>query len=228
MRAVACQEATIEGALGASSSVTVSVLAKRVARDARSPALGRALLRPERRGFTLVEVMVVVVIAGILAIVGVTALNKHLMASRGIEALAMIQSIRSAQEAHRALNGTYLDVSRAGWFPRDPSQNGVGKFKTTFYSTSGEGGHADNARWLELNPTVSGPVLAGYRTNAGLPGEAMTEPARSVESLQWPDATEPWYVIQAIADTNGDGSVAFFLASSLNGEVYRSGEYEGG
>lgn len=179
------------------------------------------------RGFTLVELMVVVVIAGILATIGVSAVNKHLTASRGVEALAMIQSIRSAQEAHRALNGVYLDVSQAGWFPRDPSLNGVGKLKTTFYQSSGAGGHEDNARWLELNPNVAGPVLAGYQTNAGLPGEAMTEPAIAVESLQWPETTEPWYVIQAVADANADGKVAFFLASSLNGEVYRSSEFEG-
>ena len=45
----------------------------------------------------------------------------------------------------------------------------------------------------------------------------------------WPAAdkqTEPWFVIQAMADTDGDGEKSWFVAGSLNGEVYVENEGE--
>ncbi len=182
--------------------------------------------RTRDRGFTLTEVMVVVVIASILAVAAVSSLRKHVSSSRTIEGLTMVQSIRAAQEHYKALNGEYMDVSLSGlWYPRDPT-GASGRQKTTFFGPPGDGAHADNDNWLTLNPTVAGPVMFGYRTSAGMPGEAMTEPAQAVTGLVWPGTTEPWYVIQAIGDADGDGLTAFYLASSINGEVYRHNEGE--
>lgn len=187
----------------------------------------RRRLRATCRGFTLTELMVVVVIAGILAAIAVRSLSNHVSSSRTIEALTMVQSIRAAQERYKSMHAVYLDVSQSNtWYPRDPSLVGTeGRVKTTFFQSTGDG-HADNGRWLTLNPTLAGPVMFGYQTRAGLPGEVMTEPAVGVAGLDWPEPVEPWYVIQAIADADGDKVTAYYLASSINGEVYRQNEGE--
>ena len=177
------------------------------------------------RGFTLVELMVVVTIVGILSVVMVRSLTKHTESSRTVEALTMVQSVRAAQERHRAMNMVYLDVSQSDtWYPRNPIPVGSGRDRHAFYMA--EGAHADGARWVALNPTVPGPVRFGYMTRSGLAGETLTEPAVVVPGLVWPEATDSWYVIQAVADVDGDGDFAYYLASSLNGEVYRANEGE--
>jgi type II secretory pathway pseudopilin PulG len=164
--------------------------------------------------------MVVVVIAGTLAMIGVATLKRQMSSSRATEAMTMIQSIRAAQEQNRSTQGVYLDVSQSGtWYPWDPAASANRGKQTTFFQGIG-GSHPDNARWLALNPTAPGPTRFGYQTTAGLPGDPMTAPAITVPGLTWPTPNEPWYVIQAVADADADGEVAFFLASSINGEVY--------
>jgi prepilin-type N-terminal cleavage/methylation domain-containing protein len=191
-----------------------------------SPASFRAT-RLAQRGITLVELMVVVVIVGILAGIGLAAMRKHMNASRSSEALAMIQSIRAAEEHYRALHMLYLNVStagNAGWFPRDPT--GAEAVKLSFLTPATAATHVDNARWLTLSPTVSSPVQFGYKVNSGTPGQAMTTPEEAVAGANWVTATEPWYVVQAIADADSDGVTAYFLASSLTDAVYVTREGE--
>jgi hypothetical protein len=170
--------------------------------------------------------MVVVAIAACLAVLAVGFMNSHLQSSKSIEGLTMVQSIRAAQERFRAENGTYLDVSReGGYYPDEPSDQ-TGGLKRSFFRAAGDDAHPDNDRWLELLPTAPGPVRFGYRVNAGLPGQAMTAPEFDVPALTWPASTEPWYVIQAVSDLDQDGTHGTFLASSLNGEVFRQNEGE--
>jgi prepilin-type N-terminal cleavage/methylation domain-containing protein len=186
--------------------------------------------RPRRRsraGFTLVELMVVVAIAAGLAVAAIAAMNAQISSSQSIEGLTMVQSIRAAQERHRSEHGLYLDVSVAGGFyPDDPATTNAGSSKRNFLFAVGDDSHPDNARWVELLPTTSGPVRFGYLVNAGLPGAAMTATAYDVEGLEWPPANEPWYVIQAVSDLDEDGVLGYYVASSLNGEVFREREGE--
>ncbi len=178
--------------------------------------------RRSLRGFTLTELMVVVVIVGVLATIGISMFRKHVYSSRSVEALAMIQSIRAAQESWRAENLTYLDVSTTmdSTYP----MNIPGK---TLYHWDQPAGN-DFARWRLLAPTTSAPVQFGYTVKAGAPFTAIVAPT-SLGQPSWPvaaDVTEPWYVIQAKGDTNGDGNFAYFVAASLNGEIYRENEGE--
>lgn len=168
--------------------------------------------------------MVVVAIVGVLAVLGLVILGKHNRQARMHETLAMVQSIRVAQERWRAENLTYLDVSASHqWFPRDPT--GVGDQRISFLQ--GLSSHADNGNWILLNPTSNPFVYGGFLTNAGLSNDPMTLPEETVTGLTWPSSPpDAWYVIQAIVDTDADGRVGFFLASSLNGEVYRQDEIE--
>jgi len=79
--------------------------------------------RWSKRGFTLIELMAVVVITGILAVAGVSLFQQQLLASKGTEAVSVIQAIRAAEEAYAAENHVYLNVSTASggtsWYPNE-------------------------------------------------------------------------------------------------------------
>jgi hypothetical protein len=131
----------------------------------------------------------------------------------------MIQSIRAAQERWRSETQSYLNVSSS---------------MTTYYPMLTPGrtvydwrqpAHTDYARWRLLNPTVSGPVQFGYSVMAGSPGTTPDE----LDITDAPDfsaATDPWYVIQATANADGDDDFAKYAATSFSTEVYAENDGE--
>jgi hypothetical protein len=143
-------------------------------------------------------------------------------AAWGAEALNMVQSIRAAEERWRTEHMMYLNVSSASttWYPRDPTAVSAKHTQQSFYYPPGDGTHPDNARWLLLRPTTSGAVRFGYLLNAGTAGVAMTAPSSRGPSVTWPTPTDNWYVIQALGDTDWDGDVSYYRASSLDGDVF--------
>jgi prepilin-type N-terminal cleavage/methylation domain-containing protein len=174
------------------------------------------------RGFTLVELMVVVVLVGILATVGIVLFRRWVFHTRSVEAVGMVQSIRVAQERWRSETGFYLDVSTdmTTHYPMATPARKLYDFRVV--------GHVDYGKWMLLNPVISGPVQFGYTTKAGPPFTAMAAPD-CVDKPVWPNAntmTQPWYVIQAMGDTDEDNLKAYYVAASLNGELYRENEGE--
>jgi Tfp pilus assembly protein PilE len=167
--------------------------------------------------------MVVVVIVGVLAAVGITIFRKHIFSSRSVEALSMVQSIRAAQERWRAEHFGYLDVS-ATMDATYPMAN-PGKSLYAWDQPAG----ADYQRWRLLAPTTTAPVQFGYTVKAGPPFAAIVAPTNAGAKPVFPAAAnvvEPWYIIQSVGDTDADGSRAYYIATSLNGEIYRENEGE--
>jgi|GEM_PF-617353 type IV pilus assembly protein PilE len=78
------------------------------ARDSR----GRCrFLQPFASGFTLTELMVVVVLVGILAVVAVPVYDRYIRHTKGSEARAMIGAIVAAEKAYAERNGAFVAVS---------------------------------------------------------------------------------------------------------------------
>ncbi len=66
--------------------------------------------RRQSKGFTLVELAVVVVIIGVLAAFGVPRFLEAVERSKAAEAFAYLSAVRNAQERYQAREGTYADA----------------------------------------------------------------------------------------------------------------------
>jgi len=66
-----------------------------------------------KKGFTLVELIIVVIIVGILASLGLTQYNKVVEKSRAAEARMILGTLRSAEIA-AAYDGSYQTVANLG------------------------------------------------------------------------------------------------------------------
>lgn len=66
------------------------------------------------RGFTLIELMIVVAIVAIIMAVAVPAFNEQLRKSRRSEAVQGLQAIQLLQERYRANNPTYGTAAQIG------------------------------------------------------------------------------------------------------------------
>jgi len=60
-----------------------------------------------KKGFSLLEVMVVVVIIGILAAIAIPSYTGYVTRTRRAEAVAALQAVALAEEKHRAEDGAY-------------------------------------------------------------------------------------------------------------------------
>ncbi|MGK4004320.1 type II secretion system protein [Sorangium sp. So ce1036] len=182
-----------------------------------------------RRGFTLVELLVVVTMVGVLAALGMVGYRKYMDAAGMAEPKAVIQGIRGAQEAYKAEMLVYLNVSGAldDWYPTGPLDDR----KRGWNDSS----HSDFANWQRLNVTTDGAVRFGYAVVAGV-GTGFTVTAHddfTWTGLPGPPLADPnfapsgpWYAIQAAGDRDGDGTLALLLTTSTMSGIYWENDTE--
>lgn len=172
--------------------------------------------RAARRGFTLVELAIVVAIVGVLAVIAVVGYRKLTLSAKVTEAKNMLSAIRIAQEDYKLERGFYANIGDTNHCPKSGL---IVPLIKTGWDTTCNGGVAT---WSLLPVHSDGPVQFGYATVAGTGG---TPPGYGFVNMTGGDATKPWYVAHAQADLDGTGTPnTELVTTSFTGQIFSQNE----
>jgi prepilin-type N-terminal cleavage/methylation domain-containing protein len=164
------------------------------------------------RAFTLIETMIVVVMVGILALVASVAYRKWILSSSLNEAQGMLMNFRATEEAFRAENGGYVNVS-SSLSSLYPAATPSRAFKTDWGAPSGG--------WASLNIKPDGPVHFGYSIIADNSGTA-APPGTITDEGTKVDLTsmrgQPWFVAEALCDVDEDATTPNTTIFAISGD----------
>ena len=170
-------------------------------------------MRTTRRGFTLIELMIVVVIMGVLAAIAIPVFSGYVKSAKAEEARVMLHQIRLKQEIYMQAYGRYCAIPE--WFPMEPgaiqAQEG-NKFPW-------EGARKSEWDMLGVKPS-SKYVYHVYRIGAGGP-TGPTEDPDAVNQMGM-DTEKYWWYAQANGDLDADGQLSFFELTSQRDTVYEN------
>lgn len=176
------------------------------------------------RGFTLVELLIVVAMIGVLAALAFVGYRRYIQQAHTGEVQAMVSALRAGEEAYKAETLVYLNC--------DPANN-----LTTYYPHAAP----DKTKWHWINPghpqmncyrTLSGadsPVRYVYSIIAGPPGAQPPAVPGLANPIVWQPVaqiTDVWYVVYARGDMDGNNVFSHFVASSFSGEIYHENDSE--
>ena len=182
-----------------------------------SPSMTARRALHDERGFTLVEMVVVVAIIGILAVLAVVGYRKLITSSHTAEATGMVTAIRAAQESYQAEVMQYADISPDinTTYPID--KGSVGMVKTAWGFACGSA--CKTTTWAMLPVHVDAPVMFGYATTAGPAGTAPRPTSVTVnnQAVTFPTtSTLNWFVIGAYGKPDGQTLISVYGDSWSN------------
>jgi len=158
-------------------------------------SLRRRPLSPERSnpGFTIIELMIVVLILGVLAAIAIPSFTVYVHRARMAESVSFLADIKQRQESYRAEFGQFADVSNGNLTNYTPASlpSGGGKVGWPASTTI--------PNWVQLGADLDSATRFQYSVIAGIPGGT---PAPGVYNIP---ATDFWFVGQANGDLDGDG-----------------------
>jgi len=172
------------------------------------------------RGFTLVELAVVVTIIGILAVLAVAGYRRLITSSHTTEATEMVNAIKVAQETYHAETGQYANVSAGlGLGNLYPAATPV--FGQAVTWGAGCATCSDPAAWQKFPVHASGPMRFGYATVSGTVAKALpTSPISTVTLPTNTDLTGDWFIVTGMGDMDGNGVYCTVMGVSWQRDLY--------
>jgi type IV pilus assembly protein PilA len=175
------------------------------------------LARQSAKGFTLVELMVVVAVLGVLSAIAIVSYQRYAQRAKVTEAYNLLGMIRMRQESYRSEFSQYCDVSGAG--------GTSGAMPSTTQPASAPGRTAADwgtppNEWIALGVRPTGPVYFRYAAVAGNPGVVPGFGGGLGYSAS--PNQDAWWAAHAYGDLDGDGTRSTFEAFSMNNGVWVS------
>lgn len=184
-------------------------------------------VRVRTEGFSLMELMVVVVITGILAATAIPTFTDYLNKSRTSEATSFLGLIKLKQEANRSEFGAYMqcsgrsalsDFGTPGNFV--PAKGSAPRNLSIPWTATDAG--AGIACFNALGASPDGPVRFRYAWIAGTPGPAFTGSGLATAAPLGLGITTPdhYFVAQGHCDLDDDGVWGVFELSNFTRNVW--------
>lgn len=181
-------------------------------------------------GFTMVELMMVVVIIGVLATLASVSYAKYIRHVSATEVTQIFGELKAREEAYRSENGVYLPACAT---PKTASPTTLECDETDFWPTSlpGKGQKIAiptlTARWSALRAAPGkGSLFCQYSVVAGAAGFSVSGMGPLGQSLY--GTTNPlrdWYYLVARCDWDGDPTVkAVYWQRGDMSELYKENE----
>ena len=167
------------------------------------------------RGFTLLELLIVVAIIGILGAVAIVAYRKYVAHARKSEVFAMIAAIKSAEDAYKAESSAFISsgISETDYYPTLGADGTEPKLKSFDPNAAGK----VNWQALGISPPASA-LYCGYVVIAGNAGVAPSG-ARGNTLFNGKTPTRPWYYVRAECDFDGKSSVNSTFETTHDSEI---------
>jgi len=166
------------------------------------------------QGFSLVELMIVVVIIGVLSAVAMVGYRRWIARARVTEAVGMLGEMNSKEQTYKMEFGTYLplradnnvtqpspDEAAAAFYPINPGTS-------TFDSSRTANDISNNTLWpaswrgVALNPRDNS-LYCTYLTNVGGAGQAVPAGNTYGQALIGANTAAPWFYSMAVCNLDG-------------------------
>ena len=182
-------------------------------------------MRNRGAGFTLIELMIVVVILGVLAAIATVGYRKYIARARLTEASAMLAEMKSKEEMYFLEFAGYQPLRTDNQVPPNTNEPAA-----AFYPSNPVAATFDSARTATLinNPALwpqgwrtvglrpkADALYCTYLVNAGAAGQATPAGASYGSRVLGATPQLPWFYVIGVCNLSGTPSAADFSDSSV-------------